>query len=597
MALFGRLRPAPPSPSPVVARHGSDGTDDAAIVAIGTDILHRSRTAQRGVLSSAFWSNKLMSWSMKDEPFKVQLFRFVDAYPMLKTPQQVHEHLSDYMSQPGVKTPPGFELGMRASGLFKGLMNWGVEGQITGMAQKFIAGTDAVTALPKLQALWTSGMAFSVDLLGEACVSDEEALQYRTKYLDLIQQLPDAVAQWPANARLEQDHLGAIPRTNVSIKISSLYARTDPIDTAGSIRGLLAALTPILDAAKQRGVLVNFDMEQFALKDLTLDLFMRACEQSDFTAGIAMQAYLRSGEDDARRIIEWAKRTGRVVTVRLVKGAYWDYETIHAEQQGWRCPVWGAKHETDACFERMARLFIDATPRRAGEGGVKLALGSHNARSIASALAYLDAQGLPRESIELQMLHGMADELKSAVSQLGLRLREYVPIGEMIPGMAYLVRRLLENTSNESWLKAGFLDHADAGKLLADPAKAGAATEVGARLESNPSKHALSLAHPQVGDGAPFFTTPARDFSRREVRESFALAVERSRLPIVTITATEADADRAIAAASNAFPSWRDRPWVERSEILIRASSEIRARRDELSAIIIKEAGKPWREA
>src|SRR5690606_10932765 len=135
-------------------------------------------------------------------------------------------------------------------------------------------------------------------------------------------------------------------------------------------------------------------------------------EEIDFRAGIAMQAYLRSGDDDARRIAEWAQRANRIVSVRLVKGAYWDYETIHAEEMGWPCPVWSVKRDTDACFERMTDIFLDATPRSTSDGGVKLALGSHNVRSISYALAGLERRGLPREAIELQMLHGMADQLK-----------------------------------------------------------------------------------------------------------------------------------------------------------------------------------------
>src|SRR5205814_7228212 len=136
----------------------------------------------------------------------------------------------------------------------------------------------------------------------------------------------------------------------------------------------------------------------------------RCCEAIDFDAGLALQAYLRSGDADARRIIDWAKRTGRQVTVRLIKGAYWDYETVHSEQMGWPIPVWSRKSDTDACFERMAEMFIAQTPRGSGEGGVKLALGTHNARSIAHALALLRTHDLPENAIELQMLHGMADE-------------------------------------------------------------------------------------------------------------------------------------------------------------------------------------------
>ena len=594
MGFFSKLLAGNPAPAP--ARIGiapADPSLEALIHAKGLDLLNRALNNTKGMLSAAFWSDKLMEWSMKDEAFKVQLFRFVDAFPMLRTPDAVHEHLVDYLTQPGVKPPPGLDLGLKAGGLAKGLMTKTVSNQITGMASKFIAGTDAASALPKLRKMWDEGLAFSVDLLGEACVSDEEAAAYQQKYLDLINNLPSQVANWPANARLESDHLGAIPRVNVSIKISSLHARTDPIDTESSIRGLMKGLRPILQAAHERGVLINFDMEQFSLKDLTIELFKRCCEAVDFEAGLAMQAYLRSAPDDARSVVEWAKRTGRVVTVRLVKGAYWDYETIHAEQQGWPCPVWSKKALTDACFERMQRIFLESTPKRAGEGGVKLALGSHNARSIAAALATAERLGLPPSAVELQMLHGMADQLKGAAAELGLRVREYVPVGEMIPGMAYLVRRLLENTSNESWLKAGFLDNADASKLLASPHTVAMPDDAGNSAE----RHGLSVAHPEVGDGRPFFTEPMRDFSRLGARESYAKAIASARVPSVPNDGTVQQARDAVTLLSRSFASWRDVPVTQRAAVLVKAAATMRARRDELSAVIIQESGKTWREA
>jgi RHH-type proline utilization regulon transcriptional repressor/proline dehydrogenase/delta 1-pyrroline-5-carboxylate dehydrogenase len=455
-------QPAPIKVSPAIFGAGaSSAAGEARTLEIGRQILERARGHKSGLLSAKFYSDKLMDWSMRDPNFKVQLFRFVDAFPMLKTPEAIHEHLVDYLTQPGVKLPPGMDFGLRVGGLAKGIAAATISKQIRGMAEKFIAGTDAATALPNLRDLWNNGIAFSVDLLGEACVSDAEADHYQQKYLDLINNLPASVASWKAEPRLESDHLGPVPRVNVSIKISSLSARCDPIDTEGSIRELMRRIEPILESARDKSVFVNFDMEQFAFKDLTIELFQRCCERINFQAGLAMQAYLKSGVEDARRVCDWSKASNRIVTVRLVKGAYWDYETIKAEQMGWPCPVWGAKWQTDACFERMSQVFLDACPKTVSGGGVKLALGSHNARSIASALAGVEARGLPHAALELQMLHGMADQLKYAVAEMGLRIREYVPVGEMIPGMAYLVRRLLENTSNESWLKAGFLDNAD----------------------------------------------------------------------------------------------------------------------------------------
>ncbi len=613
MPLF--FKPKPPQPAPTAAAppppppanpsgpdqgrpiEPADPALERRIVEVGTEFLDRARGGKAGVLSKAFWSDKLMDWSMKDEDFKVQLFRFVDAFPMLRTPTQVHDHLVDYLSQPGVTPPPGMDLAIKAGGVAKSVFARTMASQITGMAEKFIAGTDAADALPTLEKLWKRGLAFSVDLLGEACVSDAEASAYCGKYLDLIENLPDAVDGWAPNERLERDHLGPVPRTNVSIKISSLYARTDPIDTAGSIEGLFQALRPLLERARDRGVLVNFDMEQHELKDLTLDLFMRCCEEIDFTAGLAMQAYLRSGDDDARRIVEWSRRTGRQVTVRLVKGAYWDYETIHAEEMGWPVPVWSRKCDSDACFERMAAAFIQATPRSTDQGGVKLALGSHNARSIGAAIAELEKAGLPKAALELQMLYGMAPELKQAASEMGFRVREYVPVGEMIPGMAYLVRRLLENTSNESWLKAGFMDGVDTTTLLASPHRRFERDPGQQRIAEAPERHALSTCDPGVGDGRPFFSESFRDFARGDVRETFGRAVATASVPTVANDATEADADRAISTAHAAFPAWRDTPIRDRAAVLVDAAGIMRRRRDELSAIVVRESGKPWREA
>ncbi len=568
------------------------------ILKIGRELLDQARRRRAGLLSSAFWSEKLIDWAMKDDAFKVQLFRFVDTFPTLKTPEQVHDHLTDYLSQPGVTPPPGMGLGLKAGRLLKGAMTRTVARQITSMAERFIAGVDAESAVPQLQKLWSRGIAFSVDLLGEACVSNAEARAYQIRYLDLINNLPQAVGGWPQNQRLETDHLGPIQRTNVSIKISSLYARTDPIDFQGTIDGLMVALRPILEAAAEKDVFINFDMELFEEKDLTLELFMQCCDAIDFPAGLAMQAYLRSGDDDARRIVEWARDRGRQVTVRLVKGAYWDYETIIAEERGWPVPVWSRKAETDACFERMAARFIAATPCRPDEGGVKLALGTHNVRSIAHALALRERLDLPENALEVQMLYGMADQLKATVAEMGLRTREYVPVGAMIPGMAYLVRRLLENTSNESWLRAGFHENVPDEVLFASPHRRYTAPDPGIeRIEQAPERHQLTAAVEGVDGDRAFMNEPMRDFSQKDVRERFAREVAKAKMPDVKADATEADAERALAAAHSALPRWRALPVRQRSAVLIKAASIMRRRRDELAGIMIREAGKVWREA
>ena len=587
--------PAPSVRPPVAS--SSNPEREQRIMALGTEMLDIAKAHKSGMLSKQFYQDKIMDWSMKDHNFKVQMFRFVDAFPALTTPEMVHDHLVDYMTQPGVKAPPGMDLALKAGGVAKGLAAKTISGQITGMAKNFIAGTNAADALPMLSKLWKQGISFSVDLLGEACVSSAEADAYQAKYLDLVENLVGTASGWTPSDRLEKDHVGTVPRVNVSIKVSSLCALFNPIAPESSVADFMGRAKPILEAAHRNGVLINFDMEQYELKDLTLDTFMHACDTHEFEAGLAMQAYLKSGVDDAKRICEWAKRTGRVVTVRLVKGAYWDYETIHAEQEGWPCPVWHEKWQTDQCFEDMVEVFLDHCPTEPGQGGVKLALGSHNVRSIGAALAGLEKRGLPREAIELQMLHGMADQLKHAAAEMGLRVREYVPVGEMIPGMAYLVRRLLENTSNESWLKAGFLDDADTSVLLADPPSQRGSHPKQDLVEIAAERHELSPSDLRIGDGKPFYTEPLRDFAEDDQRLAFGDAVSNSTVPNIANDRTPEQASAMIDQAHAAFPAWRDFDPYLRAEVLMRMAQMMRERRDELAGIMCKEARKAWREA
>jgi RHH-type proline utilization regulon transcriptional repressor/proline dehydrogenase/delta 1-pyrroline-5-carboxylate dehydrogenase len=565
---------------------------------IGGRLLAGARRHRKGLFSAGFWSNQLVSWTMKDPAFRTQFFRFIDVFPMLRSPEQIHDYLNDYLSQPGVTLPAGLDLGLKAGRLAKGFVAKTITERVEAMASNFIAGADATAALPVLRDLWNQGVAFSVDLLGEACVSEAEAEIYQRRYLDLLEVLPAEVGRWPASQRLENDHLGRVPRASISVKISALSPRTDSIDFEGSLRSLAAALEPILRKASEKDAIVYFDMEQAAVKDLTLALFQRCCEQIEFSAGIAMQSYLRSGPEDAAKLIHWARRSGRQVSVRLIKGAYWDYELIHAERMGWPVPVWTDKGATDACFEQMASMFVDAIPQRPDEAGVKLALGSHNVRSIAYTLALLEKKGLPPSALELQKLYGMADPLREAMIERGLRVREYVPVGEMIPGMAYLVRRLLENTSNQSWLRTGFSAEVPDDVLLSAPvAKEQASIQSAESIKwAAASRHQLTPIVTGLGDDRPMFNEPWHDFSKIDQRERFAREIAEVHVPKVEAVGPDA-CFKAIDIAVAAYPPWRDRQPLERAQILIQAAETMRNSRDRLAAVMIREAGKTWREA
>lgn len=543
---------------------------------IGRDLLAETRSHRSSMVSKRFWSDRLVAWALKNPAFKTQLFRFIDVFPVLRTSESIHQHLLEYLQQPGVKLPAGLSLGITAGGLLTGTLAGTISSQIQAMAANFIAGADLNDAIPVLQARWREGIAFSLDLLGEACVSQAEAEAYRARYAELLQRLPQLTGSWPASAVLESDHLGAIPRTSISVKISALDGHVSPTDMAGSIDRLYASVRPLLELARQNDVMVYFDMEQHSVKELTFALFRRCCERIDFPAGIALQAYLRSADQDAQDLIEWSRSLHRTVWVRLIKGAYWDYETIHAELMGWPSPVWRQKAQTDACFERLTELFVSRTPRTPGDSGVRLALGTHNVRSIAHALACVEASDLPTSAIEFQALRGMAEELKHALVARDCRVREYVPIGQMIPGMAYLVRRLLENTSNEGFVRNSVSGDVADDQLLAAPAAA--ATQDFPTCQT-------------------FMNEPHRDFADARQREAFAHAITSVQLPPRPTEHAVQDVAETVRIATDACARWRDRPAQQRCDILRKAAAILRSRRDTLSGIMIHEANKTWAEA
>src|SRR5439155_21469314 len=177
---------------------------------------------------------------------------------------------------------------------------------------------------------------------------------------------------------------------------SSLFSQFDPIDPHGTSRAVRERLRPILHAAQAQRAFVNIDMEQYAYKDATLQIFQEVFAEDEFRnwpdVGIAIQAYLHDCGADLENLYRWAKRRGTPVWVRLVKGAYWDYETIVAAQQAWPVPVFTHKDDTDANFETQTRFLMER------HDVLRPALGSHNVRSLAHGMALTQKLGLPERS-------------------------------------------------------------------------------------------------------------------------------------------------------------------------------------------------------
>lgn len=588
--------------------------------AYGRELLARMERPRPVVGTPAWWDERLWQGTLHRPALKYQLFRFIDVLPQLSEPAAIGSHLCEYLRAADGALPGWLHQGLRwlprwQAGMH--LVAYLARAQVQRLARRFIAGACLEEALQVIDRLRQRQLAFTVDLLGEATLTEVEAQRYQQGYLELLAGLSAHVNHWPTVPRIDEGPEGPLPRVHVSLKLSSLYSQFDPLDAEGSSQAVRQRLRPILRAARQQRAFVNIDMEQYAYKDLTLRIFRQVLDEEEFRdwpdVGIAIQAYLPDSAADLEALADWVRTRGTPIWVRLVKGAYWDYETVVAAQRGWPVPVFTRKADTDANYERLSRFLL------AHHQYLHPAFGSHNVRSLAHALAAAEVLGVPAGAWEFQMLYGMAEELADALVSLGQRVRIYTPYGPLLPGMAYLVRRLLENTANESFLRAHRAEHLPEEKLLMNPLHLQEATRI-------PTSPAGVPSPPTAGE---FRNEPPTDFSREEARQAMraALAAVGRQLgkdyPLVLAgqmrvtgawleslnpahrkqqigrcaRAGAAEAAEAVAAARQAFPAWRDTDPEQRADYLRRAAAVLRRRRLELAAWQVYECAKPWREA
>lgn len=590
-----------------------DSAFQASTEARGESIFKGQDAEGPSLFSRDYWYGQIMDWSMRNEAFKTQMFRFVDVLPYLHSGSEVARHLKEYFAEGGEELPKVFNFGVGLGSLAPGLMAGAIRKNVVQMAKMFIAGEDAKEALSVLKKARKQQIGFTADLLGEACLSEAEAQDYIQRYRDLIEWLADSSQSWDHVPLIDSDHLGPIPKVNVSVKLSSLDAAIDLKSWDETKARLKDRLRPLMTLAASRGVFLNFDMEQYELKELTLEVFTELLLEPEFKSyphfGCVIQAYLRDSQRDVQRLIEFAKERSTPFTIRLVKGAYWDFETIHARQMGWPVPVFTNKKESDANFEACAEWMLKAHPF------IRLAIGSHNIRSIASILVSAERHGIDPRALEVQMLYGMADGFKRSLVKQGIRVREYAPIGELIPGMAYLVRRLLENTSNESFLRSKFVENVDTKFLLQDPAvgvirSSGDPKDLektkpyfrnlplidfGIAQNRAKMKKAIDAVRSEIGRD-----WPSRVGGQNIETNDYIVSVNPSRPSEVIGRAHACSPKEALAAlerAHEAFSDWSQTSPFKRAGLLDALADLIESDRFRWSALEVLEAGKPWEEA
>ncbi|MEA2483074.1 MAG: proline dehydrogenase [Thermoleophilaceae bacterium] len=429
----------------------SPGGLDTRILEIGRRLDEafpkRSRNPMRAL------DDRAMELASRDAELRAALFRLVDVTPATRSLDDLARHLTEYLDDVEER-PASLDVAMRMAGNAPGRRALGAAAAagVRHMAHRFIVGASPKDAVPTLRGLWDDGVASSVDLLGEATVTQPEADRYAARCAEALDVLADAYRRLPDRPQLERDASGPLPRANLSVKVSALTPLLRPNAPEIGRDDAAARLRPLLQRARDLDAHLHVDMESLDSMEATLDLVFGLLEEDEFASGpstgIVLQAYLRESPDMLDRILEWTGRHPErpALVVRLVKGAYWDHEVIEARQQGWDAPVFEDKAACDRNYEQLTRRLLDARPQ------LRVAIASHNLRSVAHAIAYDQSIGGAPGDIEFQVLRGLGDDLAKALASFDLRVRAYCPVGDLVAGMAYLVRRLLENTSNESFL-------------------------------------------------------------------------------------------------------------------------------------------------
>jgi len=465
-------------------------------------------------------------------------------------------------------------------------------------ARRFITSPAVEHVRRSIQQLARLGRFACFDALGEAVLSDAEADACLRRNLQLLEELsrhPLAFQETPAGAAALQ----------LSLKLSSLAPRFSPADPGGSVERARHRVAAVCDRAARAGVGITFDMEQYELRDLGFELFRRVFDRGQELgqwrfAGIVLQAYLRDAPAFAERLIAFARRRGVPFQVRLVKGAYWDQEVIGASASRWQAPVLREKSATDLQFEQLLERLLEERAQ------LSLAVASHNARAHGRAEALAESLGLPRGSIEHQTLHRTDEATSRALSALGWVARDYVPVGALLPGMAYLVRRVLENAS-----QAGFLLQNKSGaspqRLLAAPLPPAASREPargpdpdGSDFERAPAapwfdpdfraRFEAALRETSADFGAAFPLIVGGEAIRGDGAAEIACASQPERVVGRAELAGPSAVERALrVAAESRFPHSDPEARVE---MLLRAADLLRARRAEFAAWLVHEGGR-----
>ncbi len=492
------------------------------------------------------------------------------------------------------------------------LIRKGVDMSMRMMGEQFVTGETIAEALSNARKMETEGFRYSYDMLGEAALTSEDAARYYASYEQAIHAIGKA-----SNGR------GIYEGPGISIKLSALHPRYSRAQWDRVMDELYPRVLQLTELARQYDIGLNIDAEETARLEISLDLLERLCHAPSLQGwngiGFVIQAYQKRCPFVIDAVIDLARRTQRRLMVRLVKGAYWDSEIKRAQVDGLAdYPVYTRKVHTDVSYITCARKLL-AAPE-----AIYPQFATHNAHTLA-AIYHLAGNNYYAGQYEFQCLHGMGEPLYEqvvgpvAAGKLGRPCRIYAPVGTHETLLAYLVRRLLENGANTSFVNR----IADPNIALEDLVQ----NPVAAVLQAAQAEGATGLPHPRIplplqlygsersnsrgldlaseqalndlgrqlaqSAQAPWHTAPllAQDTPSAPAQPVRNPADQRDVVGQVQ-EATTANVDQALAWAAEAAAPWAATPPADRAASLQRAADLLEAQMPQLLGLLMREAGK-----
>jgi RHH-type proline utilization regulon transcriptional repressor/proline dehydrogenase/delta 1-pyrroline-5-carboxylate dehydrogenase len=437
------------------------------------------------------------------------------------------------------------------------------------LGRQFVLGRTIEAARKRGAGMQRGGTAsrFSFDMLGEGARTTADAERYLASYANAV----DVVGRASGGQ-------GPHASSGLSVKLSALHPRYEARQEKRVFAELYPRVLQLAEAAKRWDIGLTIDAEEADRLVLSLKLFERLALEPSLAGweglGLAVQAYQKRTRALIERLAILARRRGAPIQTRLVKGAYWDGEIKRAQIMGRPdFPVFTTKAATDVHYLACARDLI------AARGAIFPQFATHNAHTVAAVRRMAQAAGL--EAYEFQRLHGMGEALYAALEP-PLPVRVYAPVGGHEDLLPYLVRRLLENGANTSFVHS-FLDEDVAPEVVAADSLAA--------LEAMPRRHPRLPPPPQLY-GASRRNSTGRDLSIQSERDALMQAAAKSEPRALTRPPSDERGEAAISTALSAFKDWNARGGATRGAILRGMADALQAKQDELVALVAKEAGR-----